>query len=312
MSWAVQAQRAWQVRTSEEIARAWIGRMVERTPLAELDELAIGWLGREAPVLVGELLDELNSGPLAPGPLPAATAERARALTAMRSPTRAAAEVPRDLALLQSLLAEALARNSGDGVDADPREEHLVTLFGELQSEFTQALLHERLAAEGRDVVTGGHDERALRAEIERLLEAGGRGAGPFAVLELDVDGLRHLNSAAGADAGDRVIRAVADAARDAVGGPIYRREGDELIALVPGSEGPAAAALAAGVREGVARALGEDPLRSPLSIGVAAWPAHAADPDQLLERAREATYIAKSSGHGVALANGAAPLQRS
>ena len=128
-------------------------------------------------------------------------------------------------------------------------------------------------------------------------------------MLELDVDGLRHLNDSAGPEAGDRVMRTVADAAREAIGGPVFRRGGDELVALVPGSEGPAAAALAAGVREAVAIALGQDPLRSPLSVGVAAWPAHAGDPAQLLERAREATYLAKASGHGVALANVGGPL---
>ena len=311
MSWAVQAQRAWQVRTSEELARAWIGRIVERTPLAELDDLELGWLGREAPALIGELLDELNASRPGAGGLPEPTAARARALASLRAPGRAA-EVPRDLAQLQGLLAEAIARNggAGDGAGPDARREHLVVLFGELQAEFTRALLEERA---GDDSVSGLEDELALHEELARMVAAGGRGARPFSVLEIDVDGLRHLNHSAGTDAGDRALRAVAEAARRTLGqgGRLFRRAGDELVALVPGSEGPAATALAAQVRDAAAAALDRDPLTAPVSIGVAAWPAHAAEPAQLLDRAREATYLAKSSGQGVALA--AAPaLQRS
>ena len=315
MSWAVQAQRAWQVRTSEELARAWIGRVVERTPLAELDELALGWLGREAPGLIGDLLEELNAPHLAPGLLAESTVRRARALAELRAPGRAA-EVPRDLALLQSLLGEAIARNggAGEGPEADERQERLVRIFGELQAEFTQALLEERDEREGRDTVTGIEDELALHEELARMVAAGGRGAGPFSVLEIDVDGLRHLNNSAGNGAGDQLLRTVADTAGRSLGlgGRLFRRAGDELVALVPGSEGPAAAALAAQVREAVGQALGGDAFSAPVSIGVAAWPAHAAEPAQLLDRVREATYVAKSSGQGVALSQAVAGLQRS
>ena len=315
VSWAVQAQRAWQVRTSEELARAWIGRIVERTPLADLDELALGWLGREAPGLIGDLLEELNAPRPATGPLAASTAERARALAALRSHGRAA-EVPRDLALLQALLAEAIDRNAGAGEDAEPdgRREHLVRLFGELQAEFTRALLEERDERDGRDVVTGVEDELALHEELARMVAAGGRGAGPFSVLEIDVDGLRHLNHSAGADAGDRLLRTVAESTRRTLGmgGRLYRRAGDELVALVPGSEGPAAAALAAQVREAVGHELGGDAASAPVSIGVAAWPAHASESAELLDRVREATYVAKSSGQGVALSQAGPGLQRS
>jgi diguanylate cyclase (GGDEF)-like protein len=291
--------------------------MVERTPLAELDDLAIGWLGREAPALIADLLGELNGPRPASGPLADSTLERVRGLVALRGPGRAAAEVPRDLALLQALVGEALARNGGGGEDGEPdgRQELLVRVFGELGAEFTRALLEEREEGEGSDAVTGVEvdEEGALHSELGRLIVEGGRG-GPFAVMEIDVDGLRHLNNSAGTEAGDRMLRTVADAAGGILGPgrTLFRRSGDELVAVVPGSEGPAAAALAARVREAVGRALGGDGLRAPVSIGIAAWPAHAADPAELLERAREATYVAKASGHGIALSQAVAGLQRS
>lgn len=293
MSWAVEAQRAWQARTSEELARTWIAAIVERTPLDDLARLDLGWLAREAPAMITALLCQVDATRPSDG---GAWAERCRGLAYMRGPSSAATEVPHDLATLHRLLAQAISRNAAEqgAEELLGRLERLTVLFGEVHSQFAQALVAADEGREGLDPVTGLPGEDELGQELAQLVAAGEGGSRPFAVLELDIDGLRHLNASAGEDAGDRLLRALADGAREALGGRVFRRSGDELVAVVPGADAATAANLASRLSAGT-RADG-------VSIGVAAWPDHAREPRDLLERAREATYAAKASGEGVAL----------
>ncbi|MGI8460190.1 MAG: diguanylate cyclase domain-containing protein [Solirubrobacterales bacterium] len=302
MSWADEAQRAWHDRTRDELARAWIAGIVERTPLEDLGGLDLGWLGREAPRLVGELLAELNSpAPQGTSDLPEPAADRARALIKLRR-SQGAPEVPRDLADLQRLIGEALARNGGAG-DAVERSGRLALLFGELQSAFVDGLLGERSERQGLDPVTGLADEGALRAELDRLIDAAATGGLTFSLLELDLDGLRRINTAHGERAGDRLLEAIADALSAVVGVPgrVFRRSDDELAAIVeiPDLE---AIEIASRLRESLGLLEAEHGIPVSVSIGVASWPAHAAGGADLLERVREATYLAKASGEGVAI----------
>jgi diguanylate cyclase (GGDEF)-like protein len=299
MSWAVEAQRAWQDRTSQELAQAWIASIVERTSLADLADLDLAWFGRESAGFVADLLSEVD----APRPTKrAAWAARARELVSIRAPRTVAAEVPRDLASLQRLLTEALSRNAG-GQDPDELRDRLfrlALLFGELHSEFAQALVQDAPSPASANPIGALPGDSELRRELRRLVSAG-PGAGPFAIIELDIDGLRYLNVAEGVAAGDEMLQALADGAREALGsGCVFRSQGDELVAVVPGADAGTAAALAS--RLSVAG----------VSIGVAAWPDHGSEPQELLERAREATYAAKASGERVAVAPLTSALQRS
>jgi diguanylate cyclase (GGDEF)-like protein len=306
VSWAVAAQRAWQVRTSEEIARAWVTSIVERTSLSDLDGLALGWIGREAPRLISHLLAEVDaSEPTGLGTHRAAASR----LATLRDPASAPAEVPRDLAVLHGLMADAISRNEAeqDAGELRARLGRLIALFGELHAEFAQGLAAERTGRSGLDPAALVPGEEDLVAELERLVATGGGGARPFSVLELDVDGLRHLNAAEGPEAGDRALRSVALAARRVLGagGRVFRRRGDELVAIAPAADAQAALELA-----GRIRAAAPD---HAFAVGVASWPAHAGEPAALLTRAREATYAAKASGERVAIAPGppASVLQR-
>ena len=312
MSWAVQAQRAWHAQTTDELAHAWVVGIVERTSLGDLSGIALGWLGRQAPALVDDLLEAVNAPPGPDPELPNSAAACARALVRLRDARTAPAEVPRDLAVLQGLLAEAIARNVGPGGEGDlkARNDRLIRIFGALNAEFAQALLAERLERDGRDELTGLPGERAFQEELWRLVAVGAHERRPFSVLELDLDGLRRVNASAGREAGDRLLAEVADAASQEIGaaGRLFRLDGDELAALVPGTVGPAAVELAGRVRAAASETNGR--AAPAISVGVASWPTHAGEPAELIERVREATYAAKASGQGVALAEPG--LQRS
>ena len=131
-------------------------------------------------------------------------------------------------------------------------------------------------------------------------------------MLELDLEGLRRVNAAEGRSSGDRLLHQLAATAREQLGSGalIYRRAGDELAAFLPGSAGPAALALANRLQQTVesiedGRDLGAARGRHRFLAG--RMPTEAAD---LLERVREASYLAKASGQGVAIAESS--LQRS
>ena len=89
----------------------------------------------------------------------------------------------------------------------------------------------------------------------------------------------------------------------------VFRRAGDEFAAILE-IPGPNAVEIAARLRDSLAMLEADHGIPVYVSIGVASWPEHASDPGELLERVREATYLAKATGQGVAMAE--ALLQRS
>jgi diguanylate cyclase len=81
------------------------------------------------------------------------------------------------------------------------------------------------------DALTGLPNRRALDHELDRV-DADSRRT---AILFVDVDGLREANNTLGYDAGDRLIRALAVALREAIDAADFaaREGGDELVVIV-------------------------------------------------------------------------------
>src|SRR4051812_26595144 len=89
------------------------------------------------------------------------------------------------------------------------------------------------------DFLTGLLNRRAILALLEVEWGRSQRHAHPLAVLGLDIDGFKWTNDSHGHAAGDRAIRAVADALR----GTIRREDfagrigGDEFLVILPETE---------------------------------------------------------------------------
>ena len=81
----------------------------------------------------------------------------------------------------------------------------------------------------------------------------------------------------------------------------LVRYGGEEFVALLPETEGPHAMALAERMRNAVAALdVQIDPttnIRVTLSLGVASYPADAADGETLVQRGDGAMYTAKQTG---------------
>jgi len=156
------------------------------------------------------------------------------------------------------------------------------------------ARLIERLAATARtDPLTGLANRRAFEQALEQRLAADSPDT--FAVLMLDVDGLKLINDARGHAAGDAVLRRVASVLgsdlRDA--DLATRWGGDEFVLLMPGMDQVGALSLA---RRIGGTLLNPDDLAGAISvsIGTAAFPADGTTAVSLLAAADRSMYVEK------------------
>jgi two-component system, cell cycle response regulator len=151
------------------------------------------------------------------------------------------------------------------------------------------------------DALTGLHNRRHVEEYLSRLVSLARRNAEPIAVLIIDIDHFKSVNDGHGHDAGDAVLREVAQRMvrcvrlEDMVG----RWGGEEFLVVLPNTAAQGAAELAERLRKVVA----DEPCRLPdggamqvtISLGCAASVLD--DAGTLVRSADAAMYEAKESG---------------
>jgi diguanylate cyclase (GGDEF)-like protein len=144
---------------------------------------------------------------------------------------------------------------------------------------------------------TGLYNMRHFSAVVAQELERARRFHRPVAVLMVDVDHLRAVNTAHGHLAGDRALKNVAGALGRATReyDIAARFGGDEFCVLLPETELEGALVVARRIRTLVERNAIEP--RITVSVGVAAHQGGEATPDDLIALADRAAYRAKFSG---------------
>ncbi|MEZ5373475.1 MAG: GGDEF domain-containing protein [Microthrixaceae bacterium] len=151
----------------------------------------------------------------------------------------------------------------------------------------------DRLA--GTDPLTGLRNRRALVTSLDREIAAAQRTGRPLTVAYLDLRNLKRVNDQLGHEAGDDLIRALARA----LAGDLRRADvvarvgGDEFVVLLPGVDAPTATMLLRRVLDGP----GVPEANAGMVEYEFAAPDPAPDPDEMLRRADEAMYRAKSNG---------------
>ena len=187
--------------------------------------------------------------------------------------------------------------------------ERLVKLFALIQSGLVEELLRERSSElewlAHTDALTGLFNLRYLRQQIDHLLGLQQRYGHPFALLLLDVDGLKRVNDSFGHAAGDELLLGVAEAIRAAtrsVDVPA-RIGGDEFCVLAPHQTASRATVLGERLAAGIEEIESADGAHVGVSIGVVACPEHASESERLLELADVAMYAAKAGGERVKIA---------
>lgn len=157
--------------------------------------------------------------------------------------------------------------------------------------------------SETTDPLTGLSNRRALNTAITealgRSLRFGRRGA----LLWIDVDGLKAVNDRLGHEAGDELIRVVADRIASSIRGvdTAARVGGDEFVVLLSEFDDVDGAQIFSHrlLQKLLAPCdVGEETINPSASIGVAHFPPNE-EPDVIMHRADDAMYQAKRSGGG-------------
>ena len=299
-------------RSRDELAKAWLVRVIERASLDEIKELPTERIARELPALFSDLISAVADSNGDPYDLTDQQAERAASLAALRGGTETSAgEVARDVASLQSVMVRALREELAE---SDPERfadavERLVDATGAIQAAAVEELVRRRsreLESQAHtDALTGLGNLRLLQRSIGHMLELQKRYGHPFGLLLMDIDGLKRINDAHGHQAGDRLLMQVAMSLRRSIRtvDVAARLGGDEFCVLAPAQEAEAAVKLAERLSHAVEEEVAtpdEPPVT--LSIGVVSCPAHGNDAELLIDGADRAMYRAKAAGDSVAL----------
>jgi len=164
--------------------------------------------------------------------------------------------------------------------------------------------LEESRALSFKDDLTVAQNRRCLEAELPRAVRAAAAKGESLALLFLDVDNLKAVNSSHGHPAGSLMLERVAQTAQRLCRAHdrLYRYGGDEFCILMPGSTGVGARKLGERLLQVLRESpldLGEVQVPVSLSAGIASFPAHADGAEHLIERADQALLQAKSAGKG-------------
>jgi len=176
--------------------------------------------------------------------------------------------------------------------------------------------LREKLRAQSvRDPLTGLYNRRYLDESLELEIARAVRSDSPIAAIMLDIDFFKSFNDTFGHEAGDLVLKQVADIlARSMRKGDIAGRYGgEEFLLLMPGADLERAMARAEVMRKTIGTLdigfAGQKLGRVTASFGVAIFPIDGELPGALVQAADKALYAAKAAGRDRVLAASGAPI---
>jgi len=182
--------------------------------------------------------------------------------------------------------------------------EHQITQFVGMLRDITdrhaeeEQVRHQAL----HDYLTGLPNRALLLEQLQRGLALVRRRGGRLALMFMDLDGFKPVNDHHGHVVGDQLLKEVSQRLLNGVraSDTVCRQGGDEFVLLiVEAASDQDLLRLARKLQQAVSLpypALPPD-VRISMSVGIACWPEHAIDADDLFRAADTAMYEAKRSG---------------
>jgi diguanylate cyclase (GGDEF)-like protein/PAS domain S-box-containing protein len=152
------------------------------------------------------------------------------------------------------------------------------------------------------DGLTDLPNRAAFLQALTQMIEACEGTGEEFAVLCVDLDGLKEVNDVFGHAFGDKLLIEVAQRLQDSArGGVVARLSGDEFGLIIDGKQPEAGLALAQQIGEAVAQEFQIDgrPVRAGATTGMSIFPHNGADGASLLANAGAALFRAKQKSRG-------------
>jgi diguanylate cyclase (GGDEF)-like protein/putative nucleotidyltransferase with HDIG domain len=166
------------------------------------------------------------------------------------------------------------------------------------------------------DPKTGLYNARHFAAQLREELARAERFDRPMSIVMADLDLLRDINNSYGHLAGDAVLKGIATIFMNQLRHYDIpaRFGGEEFAILLPETTHEQALEIAERIRRMVAETrfdveTSSEPIRATVSLGVAGYPEHGADANELIHQADLAVYRAKLQGRNRALSATSEPL---
>ncbi|MFN8518601.1 MAG: GGDEF domain-containing protein [Chloroflexota bacterium] len=152
------------------------------------------------------------------------------------------------------------------------------------------------------DPLTGLYNRTHFFTELEREIRLAQRAGRTFALLMIDVDGLKPVNDQFGHHYGDRLLTGVTGVIRNTVRATDTpaRYGGDEFLVLLPETDAAGAYVVAEKLRHDIAGftiQVSDRTVRTSVSLGLVTYPEDGTTADDLMTAADAALYEAKRSG---------------
>lgn len=150
-----------------------------------------------------------------------------------------------------------------------------------------------------RDSLTNLYNRRYFNQRIKEEITRADRQKNALAILLCDLDKFKSVNDLRSHQFGDEILKAVAQSIQNSTRGVdlVFRWGGDEIVVVLVVNDRQGVMHAAERIRRGIVEIGRKVRFGLDLSIGVALYPEHGSDVDQLIRLADQALYIAKKRG---------------